>query len=282
MFLADELHVMDYSLLVGVRRGRFIVNPDDGQTSLVPEGAQEAGTTEDGAVPPANPLAPATDGALMSATADTTAESRQRPPSSLSSSLSSSLPPTKEAASGGGANPSPRPFERACTSPFVGTASPMNSTSGTMPRLSLGSTSGASQRATGTEADFTSGPLPGVRESASSYKGGHGVQPLVASDAPFAGGAAAGAPPRAASQMYSEAGGGVELASLVEGPQSYHMGIVDLFQRWTIRKRLERLTKVWLKCANGEGISAVPPQEYAERFIERVVNEIFDSPELQE
>ena len=63
MFLADELHVMDYSLLVGVRRGRFIVNPDDGQTSLVPEGAQEAGTTEDGTVPPANPLAAATDGA---------------------------------------------------------------------------------------------------------------------------------------------------------------------------------------------------------------------------
>ena len=74
---------------------------------------------------------------------------------------------------------------------------------------------------------------------------------------------------------------GIELASIVEGPQSYHMGIIDILQRWTVRKRLERLAKSWRRDA-WAGISAVPPGEYAKRFTERVIFDVFDAPELEQ
>ena len=68
---------------------------------------------------------------------------------------------------------------------------------------------------------------------------------------------------------------------IVEGPQSYHMGIIDILQRWTVRKRLERLAKSWRRDA-WAGISAVPPGEYAKRFTERVIFDVFDAPELEQ
>ena len=71
---------------------------------------------------------------------------------------------------------------------------------------------------------------------------------------------------------------GVELASIVEGPQSYHLGIIDILQVWSVRKRLERFAKIWLRCKPGAGISATPPLDYAQRFTERVVCDIFDAP----
>ena len=46
---------------------------------------------------------------------------------------------------------------------------------------------------------------------------------------------------------------GVELASIVEGPQSYHMGIIDILQVWSLRKRLERFAKTWFRCSNADG-----------------------------
>ena len=45
-----------------------------------------------------------------------------------------------------------------------------------------------------------------------------------------------------------------------------------------MRKRLERLAKMWVSCKNGHGISAVPPTEYARRFTERVIYDVFDDP----
>jgi hypothetical protein len=67
-------------------------------------------------------------------------------------------------------------------------------------------------------------------------------------------------------------------ASIVEGPQSYHMGIIDILQRWTISKRFEHYAKSWARCLNAHGISAVPPAEYARRFSERVIYDVFDAP----
>ena len=51
-----------------------------------------------------------------------------------------------------------------------------------------------------------------------------------------------------------------------------------MLQRWTVRKRLEHLAKTWLRCANGQGISAIPPASYARRFTERVIYDVFDAP----
>ena len=36
----------------------------------------------------------------------------------------------------------------------------------------------------------------------------------------------------------------VELAIIVEGPQSYYLGLIDVLQQWSLRKRLERFAKV--------------------------------------
>ena len=71
---------------------------------------------------------------------------------------------------------------------------------------------------------------------------------------------------------------GIERASIVEGPQTYHLGIIDMLQRWTLRKRFEHMAKTYLRCTDAHGISAVPPAEYAKRFTERVIYDVFDAP----
>ena len=53
--------------------------------------------------------------------------------------------------------------------------------------------------------------------------------------------------------------------------------VVDILQAWTLRKRLERLAKTWLRCQNAKGMSAMPPPDYALRFTERVIFDVFDA-----
>ena len=67
-------------------------------------------------------------------------------------------------------------------------------------------------------------------------------------------------------------------ASIDEGPQAYHVRIIDIQQVWSLRKRLERFAKTWLLGKPGRGISATPPLEYAQRFTERVICDVFDAP----
>lgn len=55
-------------------------------------------------------------------------------------------------------------------------------------------------------------------------------------------------------------------ACVVIGPDYYTLGIVDMLQTWTWRKRLERLWKTLVLRQDGHGISAAPPTLYAERF----------------
>ena len=56
----------------------------------------------------------------------------------------------------------------------------------------------------------------------------------------------------------------------MEGPELYHVGLVDTLQRWNWRKRLERWLKilVYVRCRARlrNGMSAVEPGEYARRF----------------
>lgn len=55
-------------------------------------------------------------------------------------------------------------------------------------------------------------------------------------------------------------------ACVVVGPDYYTLGVVDMLQTWTWRKRLERLWKTLVLRHDGLGISAAPPKLYAQRF----------------
>eukprot|EP00002_Diphylleia_rotans_P030133 TRINITY_DN6176_c0_g1_i2.p1 TRINITY_DN6176_c0_g1~~TRINITY_DN6176_c0_g1_i2.p1 ORF type:complete len:573 (+),score=85.16 TRINITY_DN6176_c0_g1_i2:195-1913(+) len=57
--------------------------------------------------------------------------------------------------------------------------------------------------------------------------------------------------------------------------RSFHIGIIDLFQEYNFEKKAERWAKVHLRCKDGQGISSVSPEEYAQRFtdmIDRIMN----------
>ncbi|CAH0477803.1 unnamed protein product [Peronospora belbahrii] len=56
------------------------------------------------------------------------------------------------------------------------------------------------------------------------------------------------------------------LASVVVGPDCYTLGVVDMLQTWTWKKRLERFWKTFVLRYDRLGISAAPPKLYAERF----------------
>lgn len=72
--------------------------------------------------------------------------------------------------------------------------------------------------------------------------------------------------------------GGVA-AALVEGPEMYFLGIIDILQQWDTSKKLERFAKTKLRCKDGDGISAVPPKHYYKRFVHWIRHEVVDGPE---
>jgi 1-phosphatidylinositol-4-phosphate 5-kinase len=64
-------------------------------------------------------------------------------------------------------------------------------------------------------------------------------------------------------------------ARSVEGPGHYYFGVIDMLQTWTVQKRAERLLKGYVLCQPLDGISALGPTGYAERFQQKV-GEIID------
>lgn len=78
----------------------------------------------------------------------------------------------------------------------------------------------------------------------------------------------------------SELGIGIAMTRKLEvhriiGPDAYFMGIIDFQQQWTIWKRLERFFKINFKNADPDGISAIDPYRYKERFL-RKIEDILD------
>jgi hypothetical protein len=65
-------------------------------------------------------------------------------------------------------------------------------------------------------------------------------------------------------------------AGLVEGPGTYYFGIIDILEQWTWRKRMERWVKCYFRCLDPEGISAMAPAPYADRFWKRAVRDVFE------
>ena len=68
--------------------------------------------------------------------------------------------------------------------------------------------------------------------------------------------------------------GGMQ-ASVVTGPTKFYVGIIDILQTWNVNKRVERYSKIYFKCVDGNGLSAVEPERYRERFVERTVMDNF-------
>ena len=56
----------------------------------------------------------------------------------------------------------------------------------------------------------------------------------------------------------------------VMGPRAYIMGIVDFLQEWTFQKRVESWIKVNIFRKDLQGVSAVEPYAYHERFVEKM------------
>jgi len=63
--------------------------------------------------------------------------------------------------------------------------------------------------------------------------------------------------------------GGVQ-ARVTEGPGIYYMGIIDMLQEWNLRKRLEHFLKTKILGQNSREISAVEPNWYQKRFMNRM------------
>lgn len=65
-------------------------------------------------------------------------------------------------------------------------------------------------------------------------------------------------------------------ARFVEGPGTYYIGMIDILQEWNWKKRIERFFKTWVRLYDPDGISAVEPDFYQERFWQRCVLDTFD------
>ena len=68
-------------------------------------------------------------------------------------------------------------------------------------------------------------------------------------------------------------------ARLVEGPGTYYIGIIDVLQEWNFKKKMERFLKMYFKRYDGDGLSAIEPVAYSERFWRGAVLDTFDGLE---
>ncbi|TYZ65088.1 hypothetical protein PybrP1_006005 [[Pythium] brassicae (nom. inval.)] len=50
------------------------------------------------------------------------------------------------------------------------------------------------------------------------------------------------------------------------GPGYYYVGVIDILQTWTLQKRLERFWKVHVQRRDPDGLSAIEPERYQQRF----------------
>ena len=55
-------------------------------------------------------------------------------------------------------------------------------------------------------------------------------------------------------------------ARCVVGPEYFFMGVIDMLQEWTMRKKMERLAKIVFRGVEGDGLSAIHPEAYKKRF----------------
>lgn len=59
---------------------------------------------------------------------------------------------------------------------------------------------------------------------------------------------------------------GTRRANTVVGPSVYYFGLIDILQTWNMDKKLERFAKTRLLGKDRDGLSALPPTAYCDRF----------------
>ncbi|TDH65665.1 hypothetical protein CCR75_009197 [Bremia lactucae] len=59
---------------------------------------------------------------------------------------------------------------------------------------------------------------------------------------------------------------GTRRANTVVGPSIYYFGLIDILQTWNMDKKLERFAKTKFLAKDADGLSAIPPAAYCERF----------------
>lgn len=64
----------------------------------------------------------------------------------------------------------------------------------------------------------------------------------------------------------SEREGSLACVPAVDGYAVYVLGIIDILQSYNMSKSLEHITKIYVRCKDPHGISAVAPDEYWHRF----------------
>ncbi len=65
-------------------------------------------------------------------------------------------------------------------------------------------------------------------------------------------------------------------AAVIEGPGTFYFGVIDVLQRWTWKKQLERFAKIYFHRQDPLGISAIAPEIYFDRFMQRAVMDVFE------
>ncbi|RHY27664.1 hypothetical protein DYB32_006637 [Aphanomyces invadans] len=75
-----------------------------------------------------------------------------------------------------------------------------------------------------------------------------------------------------ASRMPTRLCVGTRKANTVVGPSCYYFGIIDILQLWNFDKKLERNTKVLLLRKDPDGLSALPPTKYKDRFCSKMAD----------
>ena len=250
-FLENEMRVTDYSLLLGVRKGRFCVETQgDGRTTFRPY------------LPPGTPGSAPRPQSPSSCSGSATPVPDHSGTASLKSSMSTAVaadwptPPFAAAATAGGA----------ARLPAVHSSSTMAVATEAEPA--------AAAPAGGAAADADAVVLSvGCASSERSYNSSSNVR-TSRSDGPRNSRSDGAGPP---GREGGVGGVGGVSATMVEGAQSYYMGIIDVLQPWGLSKRAEQWAK-WLLCYDVRGVSAAPPAAYAARFRQRVVTDCFDAP----
>jgi hypothetical protein len=65
-------------------------------------------------------------------------------------------------------------------------------------------------------------------------------------------------------------------AYVIEGPSTFFLGIIDIFQGWNLAKKAENCAKRTFQCT-GMGISAVHPTLYRDRFVKFCCEKVIES-----
>eukprot|EP01038_Epipyxis_sp_PR26KG_P004541 gene4541-6411_t len=81
--------------------------------------------------------------------------------------------------------------------------------------------------------------------------------------------------------LHRDAHGGMQVR-IVEGPGVYYLGMIDILQEWNFFKRCERFFKVYFRMDDPDGISAMDPISYADRFWKRVMLDTFEGIEVND